>query len=365
MAEIKSAHPRADLRFWTDKKFVSKARSILVGANIENVKISTLVSGKMRRYHHLSVLQHLLWPKLIMLNTRDSFLVLVGFVQSFVKLVLWRPDVIFAKGGYVCLPVGIAAKLLGVPIVLHDSDAHPGLTNQMLSKWAKKIATGAPLEYYDYPVDRAAYIGIPISPEFHKFNTQEKTDARREWGIELSQPLLVITGGGLGATRINEAVVEALDSLNKVVSVVLISGNDQYDELRSLVPANNDRFQLHAFVSSGMAKLLGAADVVLARAGATTILELAALEMPTILVPNPKLTGGHQLKNAAVYKDAEAAIILDEDEMVGNPNAIVDTVKLILDNLVATNEMSSSFAKFSRPDAARQMAEMIVGAIRR
>jgi len=84
-------------------------------------------------------------------NIVDFFKVVGGFFQSLYKLVVWRPDIVFTKGGYVCLPVGIAAHVLRIPLVIHDSDAHPGLTNRILSQWATAIATGAPLEYYQYP----------------------------------------------------------------------------------------------------------------------------------------------------------------------------------------------------------------------
>jgi UDP-N-acetylglucosamine--N-acetylmuramyl-(pentapeptide) pyrophosphoryl-undecaprenol N-acetylglucosamine transferase len=151
-----------------------------------------------------------------------------------------------------------------------------------------------------------------------------------------------------------------LSDLLKITSVVLISGVGQYDELRAITPANDDKFQLHAFVSKDMAKLLGAADLVVARAGATTILELAALAKPTILIPNAKLTGGHQLKNAAVYHDKGAAVILDEDQMVEDPHVLVKAVKDLLADPKRSAEMAHKFAAFARPDAARDVAEMII-----
>ncbi len=305
-----------------------------------------------------------MWTKLVMLNLRDSLLVGIGFVQSLAKLILWRPDVVFTKGGYVCLPVGIAARILRIPLVIHDSDAHPGLTNRVLSRWASAIATGAPLEYYSYPKAITRYIGIPIGDIFHKFTSLEKISAKQQWGIDKSSKLTVITGGGLGAKRINDSVVQALDELLEFTSVVLISGTAQYDELRSFTPPNDDKFQLHPFVSVGMAELLGAADVVVTRAGATTILELAALEKPSILIPNGKLTGGHQLKNAAVYKDADAVKIVDEVSIEESPEQLVATIRELIDNDQATKAMSKNFSKFARPNAAKDMADMILGAIK-
>lgn len=361
MGEIKRQLPNAELRFWVDKKFAPQAREIM-GHFDKNIPVQTIFAGKFRRYHHLSVLQHIIWPSLILANLRDSFLVIFGFIQSFIKLIVWRPDVIFTKGGYVCLPVGIAAHILSIPIVVHDSDAHPGLTNRVLSRWARAIATGAPLDYYDYPKEISRYVGIPIADDFHVFSAQERKVARDKWGISHAKPLVVVTGGGLGASRINDAVVYSLKDLLRFTSVVLISGVGQYDELRAITPVNDKDFQLHAFVSKDMAKLLGAADIVVARAGATTILELAAIGKPTILIPNAKLTGGHQLKNAAVYNNENAAVVLNEDQMVENPHILVDAVKELLSNEKETQKMAKKFTTFARPNAAKDVAQMIISA---
>lgn len=363
LKEIRESHPQAAIRFWCDTKFAPSARSLFAAFDPE-LRIESIVSGKFRRYHHLSALQQLLLPSLVLLNLRDSFLVAIGFLQSLVKLLLWRPDVVFTKGGYVCLPVGLAAKLLHIPLVIHDSDAHPGLTNRILSKWATAIGTGAPLEYYDYPKDRSRYVGIPIGSEFHPFSVHERTIARREWGIDLDRPLVVITGGGLGARRINDTIIEVLPELKKLASIVLIAGNAQYDELTALTPPNSEHFQLHPFISEGMANLLGGADVVVARAGATTILELAALAKPTILIPNGKLTGGHQLKNARVYSDAHAVNIVDEDAMMKNKEILVEAVASLLADEKKLSQIATNLATFARRHAARDMANMIIDVVR-
>ncbi|MBC7943248.1 UDP-N-acetylglucosamine--N-acetylmuramyl-(pentapeptide) pyrophosphoryl-undecaprenol N-acetylglucosamine transferase [Candidatus Saccharibacteria bacterium] len=361
LRELKQRRPEAEICFWCDVKFAPQARALIKNFD-SNLSVQTIVSGKLRRYHHLSVVRQLLLPTLVLLNIRDGFLVFVGFLQSLMKLVLWRPDVVFTKGGYVCLPVGLAAKILGIPLVIHDSDAHPGLTNSILSKWATSIATGAPLEYYSYPKTKSRYVGIPISSEFHPFSSSEKQAARELWGINTTRPLIVVTGGGLGAQRINDVVVTTLTDLLKLGSVVLVAGTGQYDELRSITPPNDEHFQLHAFVSRGMADLLGAADVVVTRAGATTILELAALAKPTILIPNGKLTGGHQLKNAAVYADAHAVAIVDERTMTDEPIVLARAIDIILTEVNESDVMAKKFSAFARPRAASDMADMILDA---
>lgn len=306
-----------------------------------------------------------LHPSIVLPNVRDLFFVGIGVIQSIVKLILWRPDVVFTKGGFVCLPVGFAAHLLRIPLVIHDSDAHPGLTNRILSRWATYIATGAPLEYYSYPAVKSFYVGIPISEEFVPFSRQERLLAKQELGFNPNRPLVVITGGGLGARRINEAVATELENILPMSSVALISGSANYDELRATTPHDDSRFQLHAFISSGMATMLGAADVVVARAGATTILELAALAKPTILIPNAYLTGGHQLKNAKVYADKGAVKIIDEDDLLHDADILATTIKEVLTQQEASHAMAKIFYGFSKPHAATDMANIIEKALKR
>lgn len=294
-------------------------------------------------------------------NFVDGFKVLVGTVQSFGKLIVWRPDVVFTKGGFVCLPVGLAAHLLRIPLVIHDSDAHPGLTNRILSRWATKIATGAPLEYYSYPKSKSRYVGIPINTAFHPYTKAQQWDSKRDLGLDTDKPLVVVTGGGLGAGRLNGVVVETLRDLQKMATVILVAGAAHYDELRTRMPKDSEQFKLFSFVNN-MPELLGAADIVVTRAGATTILELAALAKPTILVPNAALTGGHQLKNAAVYGDAQVAVVLDEDAMVEKPALLVKAVSGYLKDPKTTASMAKRFGKFAKPDAAKDMATMILSA---
>lgn len=360
LRELQTKHTKVELRFWCDRAFGTQAKNI-VGNFDRSIPVQTIIGGKLRRYHHLSVMQHFLIPSVLLPNLRDIILVAAGVVQSVVKLIVWRPDVVFTKGGYVCLPVGWAARILRIPVVIHDSDAHPGLTNRLLARHAAAIATGAPLEYYSYPESKSRYVGIPISSEFRPFSEEERRRIKADMGFDVTRPLVVITGGGLGAKRINDAIALHLESLLKFTNVALISGSDQFDELRALTPQDDPRFQLYDFVSKGMAPLMGAADVVVARAGATTILELAALAKPTILVPNGRLTGGHQLKNAKVYADKRAAVIVTED--VNDPSKSIELLrplKHILGSSELQKELSTNIHAFAKPHAARDVANMIL-----
>lgn len=364
LRELKKRDDAAEIRFWCDRKFAPQARSIMAHFDA-SVPVQMILSGKFRRYNNLPMWRQLLRPvSIVFPNARDLILVVCGFAQSFFKLLFWRPDAVFTKGGYVCLPVGLAAKLLRIPLVIHDSDAHPGLTNRILAKWATSIATGAPLKHYPYPENISRYVGIPIAAEFAPYSANARRAAKTALGFDPERPLVVITGGGLGAKRINDAVALSLTELLKLSSIVLVSGTAQYDELRSLTPQDDERFQLHAFVSQGMATMLGAADIVVTRAGATTILELAALAKPTILVPNGYLTGGHQLKNAAAFAENGAVAVIDEHQLDASPQILVDEIKALLANPGMMQQMSQSFHAFARPNAASDVADMIVSAVK-
>lgn len=363
LREIRKTNPKADIHFWCDKKFSRQAKEIIEHFD-KKIPVFTISAGKFRRYHHMSAIKQVTTPSIVFPNIRDGLLILIGFIQSFFKLIIWRPNVVFTKGGYVCLPVGIAARLLHIPLVIHDSDAHPGLTNRVLGKWATAIATGAPLEHYNYPVKKSRYVGIPISSEFHEFSKEERIAAKQSWGVDIDRPLVVITGGGLGARRINDSVAIVLGDLMALGSVILIAGEGQYDELRSITPPDSSRFQLYSFITHDIASLLGAADVVISRAGATTILELAALVKPTILVPNCRLTGGHQLKNAQVYSKKNAVFIVDENKMVEDPQLLVTAVRNILIDSDCALKMAKNLATFARPNAARDVAEMIISSVK-
>lgn len=329
-----------------------------------SVVVESIAAGKLRRYHGVSLWRQLLDIPTVLRNIRDIVFIIFGFFQSIIKLLLWRPDVVFTKGGFVCLPVGYAASILRIPLVIHDSDAHPGLTNRLLASRAHSIATGAPLEYYTYPKAKSHYIGIPISPAFKSLVQERKTHIKSLLHLNINKPLVVVTGGGLGARRINNATVAIASELLKVASVVHLSGVDQFPELKDKVPQSPD-YKLIAFASDHMAQILGAADVVVSRAGATTMLELAAVGAPTIVVPNGMLVGGHQLKNAKVYEDAGAAVVLDEIAFSDNPQLLLNAILHLLQDDSRRNELGSKLTKFAKPQAAVQAVDLILGAVKK
>lgn len=350
------------MRFISDRKFGVSAERILENAAIQ-VTVKKITAGKIRRYHGVSLARQLLDIPTLLKNIGDLFLVGIGILQSIYQVTRWRPDVVFTKGGFVCLPVGLAAALLKVPIVVHDSDAHPGLTNRVLARFATAIATGAPLDNYQYPRSKSHYVGIPVDSSIHPPTEKEISDTKAGLGFtDISKPLLVVTGGGLGAKRINLAMLMIADSLVEDALVLHITGNLHYKSVAKKAPDSAD-YKVVPFVHKDMVRVLGAADAVVTRAGATTLAELASLARPTIIIPNAMLSGGHQTKNAYVYKDAGAAEVLDETDIENDPTLLLGTIRKLLEDRAYAQRFAANIHAFAKPDAAIDTARLIVSAV--
>ena len=328
------------------------------------VRVSTIFAGKLRRYHGSSWLEKLLDISTIINNIFDVLLVVLGFFQSFTKLIFWRPNVVFLKGGFVSLPVGYAAYLLRIPIVIHDSDAHAGLANRLLAPIATYIATGAPLEHYNYPVNKAHYVGIPVKSSLKPLTNEQRQKVKQKFDLPADKPLVLVTGGGLGAKRINDAIVAIASDIIQTASVVHLSGALQYDELKDAVPSA-DNYKLMSFVSDGFTDLVAAADVVISRAGASSLAELAAVGANVILVPNPQLVGGHQLKNAQIYVDRGAVILADETKFADDPKVLLAQISDLLENPDVRHKLGKQLHSFAKLGAAKDVAQMIMQAAKK
>lgn len=324
------------------------------------VRITTIPAGKFRRYHGESLVDKLKDVRTIAYNIRDLIFIGLGFVKSVWMLVTDRPDVVFAKGGYVCLPLGLAAALLRIPIVIHDSDARPGLTNKVLARFATKIGTGTPTENYDYDSQKTSYVGVPIQEVFKPFTDEEKNNARHELGvIDTKAPLVVVTGGGLGATSINEAMIRSGQLLiDAGIHIYHVTGKKHYDSVVEKAP-DHPHYIIVPFVYKDMHAVLGAADVVVSRASATFIQELAGLAMPSIIIPASHL--GDQVKNAQLYKQAKAALVLS-DERIAEDMTLGTSIVSLVNSSEARTVMSGNLHKFAKPRAAQDVAHMILSA---
>ena len=274
-----------------------------------------------------------------------------------VKLMAWRPDAVFVKGGYVGVPIGVAAHILGVPLIIHDSDAHPGLADRFLSRYADKIATGMPVKYYpQYPKSKTEFVGTPIRQEFYDAAKAKKVSSGK-------LPNVLVIGGGLGAKRLNDEILCNAKSFDGIAKVTLVTGEAHYRELKDRADKAKN-VDAMAFVGEELAMMERNADIIVSRAGATALAELALLGSVVILVPNPYLASDHQTKNADVYDKARAAAVVNQYEMDENKTLLVDTIKNILKNRALQGVLSKNLQKFAMPNAAAKMAKMIIGVAR-
>lgn len=359
LRELRHDKPDIEVRFWCDKHYSPQAKSIIDEYD-PSIHVQTVTAGKFRRYHHLSKLQHFTIPSVVFPNIRDFFLVIFGVIQSIWRMLFWRPDVVFANGGYVCLPVGWAAWLLRIPLVIHDADAVPGLTNRLLAPLASRIGTGLALEHFHYPKAKARYVGIAIDPAYQKVTNARRKELKRKLGFDDDRPLTVFTGGGQGSRQINTAVAYHLNELLEFTNVLLLSGAGHYDEVRALTSQDDPRFILKDFIP-GLPEVFGAADIVVSRAGATALLELAAMAMPTIVVPSKRLIW--QVEHAKHYAYKNAVVSLDEDKFEDpSDRTLVDSIKHVLSDFLYRKKLTTNFHKMARPDAAKDMAEIIAQA---
>ncbi|HHT21290.1 MAG TPA: hypothetical protein GXZ74_07630 [Tissierellia bacterium] len=342
-----------------DKGFYGQAKGLIERSGL-TIRLHTISSGRLRRYAHFRWYDYLRNPKIPWDNFTDIFRTGFGFTQS-LWLLKGRPDAVFAKGGFVSLPFGLAAKILKVPLIIHDSDARPGLTNRILSRFADRIATGMPSEHYPYDSAITRFTGVPIAPEYHPYTEAEQMELKRRLGFDPSRPLVVATGGGLGAGTINQAMLKSGRSLvDKGIQIYHISGKDFYQDALAKKPDHPD-YQLIDFVYGGMSEVLGAADIVISRASATTIQELAGLAKAAILIPARQL--GDQQQNAKIYEQTDSAVVLSDDD-IEQPTRLVETITRLIDHPETRRQLADHLHQYARPQAAGDIAGMILEVIR-
>lgn len=329
-------------------------------------EVYTISAGKFRRYHGEG-LRQLRDIQTIWLNIRDGFRVLRGCWQAWLLIGRLHPDIVFCKGGFVGVPVGLAAALRKVPYITHDSDAMPGLANRIISRWATLHAVALDPKKYPYPQTKTKNVGVPVAAAYGSVSPKQMNDFRKELGLDSYTQVVLVTGGGLGAARLNHAaVLTAPKLLKKYPQLALVHTTgathekvvaDAYDA--ALSPTERAR----VFVIGYTTKLhaySGAADIVIARGGATNFAELAAQAKPCIIVPNPLLAGGHQLKNAAAYQEKGAVITIDEARLSHNHELLLHALATLLEDAHLRARLSTAIHSFARPESAKQLATEIL-----
>lgn len=326
----------------------------------------TVRAGKLRRYHGEGLLQLLDIPTMLK-NLRDAFYVLAGLWQSWRLLGRLRPDVVFIKGGFVGVPVGLAAAVRGIPYVTHDSDALPGLANRIVAPWAKIHAVALPKEIYSYPADKTITVGVPVMRHYAPLDTAQRHAVRHQLHLDDAGQILLVTGGGLGAQRLNDAIASCMPELLERYPrlwVVHVAGRQLEAALRQrykqeLSGTDQRRVVVKGFVNN-LYQYSGVADVVLTRAGGTSMAEFAAQAKAAIVVPNPLLTGGHQLKNAQVLADRKAIRMVSESLLKDDYRALMSPLTDLLDNPDKAKALGDKLAGLAQPNAAHLLAVVLL-----
>jgi len=323
--------------------------------------VYTVRAGKLRRYHGEG-LKQLLDLKTVVLNIRDVFYTLIGFVQSLILLGKVRPTVVFSKGGFVSVPVCLAAAVRHTPYLTHDSDALPGLANRIISRWASLHAVALPKEIYKYPQNKTISVGVPISKAFKKVTPEAQQAAKQQLGIPKTAATVLVIGGGLGAERINTAITSAAQQMFSdipTLRILHVAGRGGEDTVRASYVALGEQYAKQTFVygfTNDVALLSTAADVVVTRAGATNLAEFSVQGKACIIVPSPFLAGGHQLVNAVAYRDKNAAVIVSEDHLDELGGMIV---KLLQDN-DKRQSLSENIVQLGNKDASHSLAAAVL-----
>ncbi len=320
-------------------------REMLVGNGIAFVPTA---AGKMRRYFSL-------------LNFFDVFKTGWGIFRSVIRIFFLYPDVVFGKGGYASFPTLLAARLFGIPVVIHESDSIPGRVNRWAGKFAQSVALSFPEAASFFPVGKTTVTGNPVrSAALHV-----SPEGGREFlKLDQSVPVILVLGGSQGSVALNEAVLTALPLLLERYQVVHQCGEANIADIESRArivlgdSPQRDRYKPFGYLNDVALRMsAGVASVVVSRAG-STLFEVAAWGLPSILVPFPDASEDHQTKNAYAYARAGACTVIDQNNLTAG--LLAAEISRILGSPQLSASMSAAAKQFARPDAAAKIAKMLL-----
>jgi UDP-N-acetylglucosamine--N-acetylmuramyl-(pentapeptide) pyrophosphoryl-undecaprenol N-acetylglucosamine transferase len=290
-----------------------------------------------------------------------------GFGRALALLGRLRPDVVVATGGFVAVPTAVAAAARRHPLLVHEQVVVPGLANRLIARVADRIAVTFAASAAAFPAGKVVVTGNPIRPELH---AGQRARAFARFDLDPGLPLTYVTGGALGAHRVNRAVGAALAPLLRLTQLVHQAGDNVHGDLAwlrgeaaRLPPPLGARYRVVARVGEELGDLYAAASLVVGRAGAGTVTELAALALPGILVPLPGARGDEQTANARVLADAGAAVLLPERELT--PERLLREVTNLLADPARLRTMSAHARALATPDAADRLVDLVLALGRR
>lgn len=332
----------AKLYYLATEKYNERA---LFEQDIEFVPVS---AGKLRRYFS--------WK-----NFGDVLKTGWGIIRATATLFRIYPDVVLGKGGYVSFPVLIAAKILRIPIVIHESDTVPGRTNQIVGKFADRIAVSYPDTAAYFDAKKVAYVGNPVR---HELMHPDPAGADAYLKLEEGVPVILVLGGSQGAEKINEAILRVLPLLVEKYQVIHQTGKTHIDDIQARVGVilekseHAGRYRPFPYLNKDALRMSAAkANLVISRAG-STIFEIAHWGVPSIIIPITDSNGDHQRRNAFAYARAGAGLVIEEKNL--SPQIVMTEIDRILTNKDMQRDMRDKAFAFARPDAAEKIAQELI-----
>ena len=345
------------------KELMPESEFLFVGAKGKMEEDLVPRAGYPIELIEITNIQRSLSPAGIKHNVKTALNVVKSMAVSKRLIREFQPHVVIGTGGYVCFPVLKAAQTMGIPTVLHESNAVPGLTTKMLAGGVDVMMVGFEESKAAYAKSaRVEVTGTPVRGDFRAYS---KETAKAELGIDPAEQLIVSVWGSLGASRMNEILADFIADTYADSSFNLIhaAGRERYDtmmaRLNALCPAGigGSGYDVRPYIYD-MSRVMAAADLVVCRAGASTLAELALMGKPCVLVPSPNVTNNHQEKNARVLERAGGAVVLTEQGL--SAAAFRDTVMELIGDRQRLNDMAEAMRNAAPDDAAERMTDVIL-----
>lgn len=307
-----------------------------------------VTSGKQRLYSSVK-------------NITDIFKIAFGCLSALYKVFLIYPDVVFGKGGYASFPALFAARVLGIPVIIHESDSVPGKVNLWASKFAKKIAISYPEAVEYFPKEKTALTGQPIRSNI----VERAKDGTFEYlKLDPTIPVIFVWGGSLGAVVINDVIIDALPELISRYQIIHQVGPKNLTEIENRIAVAlekneyKDRYKLFGYLNTLAVKMsAGAASLIITRAG-SSLFEIASWGVPSIVVPIPEAVSHDQKHNAFNYARSGACSVIEENNFT--PSILVAEIDRIISDKEKWQTMSKSALAFAHPGAAEQIAKELI-----
>lgn len=294
----------------------------------------------------------------ILSNVLVPLKIIVSLLQSFFLIRSFKPDVVIGTGGFVCGPVLYVASLMGIPTVLHESNSYPGVTTKFLAGRVTKLLTafGSVSQW----LRKSKNIEMVGTPTRKVLNSVSREEGIAFFGLDPAKKTVFLTGGSLGAVSINNALLDNIEKISASgIQMIWQTGRSDFERIRTSI--GSLQFGWIGLFIERVECAYAAADVIVSRAGATTLAEIIAVGKPAILVPYPYAAEDHQTMNAITLQEAGAAILVSDSEVNNN---LLSTLFSLMENESQRLEMTNAYLKLRRPDVGRTIALRILELVR-